>query len=349
MMNPATNPASGRGSSTSTGPARERADAAPGGGSTAAGGAPSPQSAAQEGPFLPLEGGIRTLDQHIHAGLERTPPLADLLAFLARDGRRHVGLLDHSFLFDYDAAKLAEFRARGNIPESYPPGRAGMAAFFDDVSRWKESPPVPDMTVLQGLEVYERDVPEGGLAKLPAEVLERLDFIGYEFKVDAMEETPEEAGRKLAFAAQEAKRLYEASGVPAFLCHPFRATLSPLRKAGRGHDPSLSGRGVFPEAAMDAWIAAIDPSCCLVEINYRELAGQLREYPLFAEMTRATVQQLKAAGTLFSFGSDLHPKGAFQIPEGRLESYDPQWLLDLLGLSPSDFRRIRRRVGPPAP
>lgn len=301
-------------------------------------------TAGSGGPFLPLDGDIRTLDQHIHAGLERTPPLDQLLAFLARDGRRHVGLLDHSFLFEYGPEKLAEFRARGNIPENYPQGKAGMFAFFDDVARWKADPPVPDMTILQGLEVYERDVPDGGLAHMPKEILERLDFIGYEYKVDGWNEDAHVAGQKLAFAAMEAKRLYEASGVPAFLCHPFRATLSPLRRAGLGHDPALSGRGVFPERAMDAWIRAIDPRCCLIEINYRELAAQLREYPLFAEMTRACVQQLKAAGVVFSFGSDLHAKGAFTLPAGRLETYEPEKLLDLLGLSTSDFRKIKRRT-----
>lgn len=292
----------------------------------------------------PLTTSIRTLDQHIHAGVERVPPIDDLVRWLIQDGRRTIGLLDHSFLFDYDAERLAAWQAKNGIPAHYPPGEAGQRAFYAEVARLKQIDWGEDVRILQGLEVYEMHIPSEGLWALPAWMLDPLDYVAFEFKIQACtpNEDPKALGERLIWVSEQVARLHQETGISGFLCHPFRATLGPLEREGRADDPSLSGRGVYPEESVDMWLSRLDPSCTLVEINFRELKGYMLN-PLFHEMVAATVAQLKAGGARFSFGSDLHPAYGFELPTGPDPAYQPEQLIEALGLSEADFFRFRGR------
>jgi hypothetical protein len=272
------------------------------------------------------------IDCHLHAGLERRETLEEVLEYLARDGRRVVGLLDHAEVYlkrppAWAAMSLAEAAGRAE--------RAGV----DELLRSRlEGPEVFYRASLDAIDAFAEgmraavglEVSGAYLGKIDPGWLEGAGFLGIctGQPVDkTMYGVELKWGEHMARLVSEADRLRGGRDLGLVLHHPFRWRLLELAYEIEGELPEAGG---FTVADAELTARALSDAGAVAEVNFASWWHFCKDERL-VPVARDAFGRLRDAGASFSIGSDLHAVSGLPC------AYEPSKALDAFGLGPDDI------------
>lgn len=221
---------------------------------------------------------IHNIDLHYHAGTERSDgcSLDDYLEYAALTGRVIIGVTDHFGRYLYGGEPKR--------PEPYPRSHEGFLAFHEDViqarARW------PQLTVF-----FAPEFGAGAVSDLTDEHLSRFDYIIFE---PYALEGPGSLTRTLIATARECGALVERTGIPAFVAHPFRATVN----------AQVVKQGIAPWAAqlspLDGDADLIAEANALFEMDILAVAQAFRDGGVPLEVNMETQSRITSRN-LFAY------------------------------------------------
>lgn len=271
------------------------------------------------------------VDCHMHAGLERRETFEEVFEYLAGDGRKTIGLVDHAELYlkrppGWAAWSLAEARTRaehagteGLLRRRLKGPEVFYRASLDAIDEFGEG-----MRAAVGLEVSG-----AYLDKIDPGWLEGAEFLGI-----CTGQPPDETmygvelkwGEHMARLASKADKLCGGRDIGLVLHHPFRWRLLELALEIEGELPEAGG---FTLADAELTARALSDAGATPEVNFASwwhLSHDERLLPA----ARDAFERLRDAGARFSIGSDLH------AVTGLPCTYEPSKALDAFGLTPDD-------------
>ena len=277
---------------------------------------------------------LRSIDCHLHAGLERAETYGEIFDYLGEEGRRIVGLVDHAELYlddppDWAALDLAASRAgRIGLAGHLRHRLDGPAVFYDIAREAVVKYAAGGMRAAVGLEV-------GGpyLDRIPAAWLDGAEFLG------VCTSQPAEGarwGEHLAGLIRSARRLCGERKLGLVLHHPFRWRLLDLSSRALA-EPSAG----FPRAGGftrdDARVTAeaLAEASAVAEANFASYWHFTRDPADGGRMLAAAREAfsfLCEHGVRFSVGSDIH--SVSRLPRG----YDPDEMIEAFGLAHADVK-----------
>ena len=252
---------------------------------------------------------LREMDMHIHCGLERRIPLADWINLSSADGRRVFLCLEHIELYDRTEKEYADWAREEGVPQWYPMGGAGHAAFIADVTQLARQR--TDLVIFKGWEVAEFDL-DDGVNYAP---LQAADVVGWH--ISSTHEGDEPNGALFIRRIRQVIEAQQKLNVPMILFHPFPARLGRLeklaKKAGRSRESlTVEELRFFKPGEQEEVIRLLKDTSI-----YIEMGRGTESYWSTPNMRAALIADIKPladGGVKFTVSTDAHTPDNLKKP-----------------------------------
>jgi hypothetical protein len=276
--------------------------------------------------------GLREMDLHLHAGMERPVDLDAWIDLAVADGRKVVLLLDHLELYRKTPEQYEAWRAKGGFQARYPVGANGHKALFADFDAAAKR---KDVLIFKGWEVGEDEL-DTGLELAPMRMAE---VIGFHISPRNGRGPPN--GQTLLKRVRQLKELQKQLPIPMILFHPFPMRFENLQGTARskGRDVrSLTAQEYrfFQPGEQEALIKLLRGSSIYVEMN-RATEGYF-DNPVCREALIADILPLAKGGVQFTVATDNHSLAAAKKP------FDPERYCGPAGVTASNCNTIVREL-----
>jgi len=276
--------------------------------------------------------GLREMDLHLHAGMERPVELESWIDLAVADGRRVFLLLDHIELYRKTPRDYEAWRAKGGFQAHYPLGADGHKALFadfDSLSRRK------DILVFKGWEIGEQEL-DTGLETAP---MQMADVIGWHIGPNHGAEPPN--GQTLLRRVRQIKEAQKKFSVPMIVFHPFPMRIENLwrtaNKKGRDvHSIAVEEYRFFRPGEQEELIGLLKGTSIYIEMS-RD-TEQYFDDPACREALIADIAPLARAGVQFTISTDNHHLRAAKKP------FDPARYCGPVGITESNTNGIVREL-----
>ncbi len=244
--------------------------------------------------------GLREMDFHLHAGMERPVDLKQWIDLAAGDGRRVILLLDHLELYRKTPEAYQVWRAKGGFQALYPVGEPGHRALFADFDAVAQR---RDVLVFKGWEVSEDEL-DSGLELAP---MRMADAIGWHISPRNGAEPPN--GKTLLRRVRQMKEVQKQLPIPMIALHPFPMRIENLQKSARQKGRDLRSVTAeeyrfFQPGEQEELIRLLKGGSIYIEMN-RDTEQYFDDPACRAALT-ADILPLVRAGVQFTVSTDNH-------------------------------------------
>jgi hypothetical protein len=241
-------------------------------------------AAAAAQPLLEALFGLREMDMHLHAGLERDTDMNAWLNLAVADGRRVFVLLDHLELY--------------RRPGCGPAAHKALMAEFDAAARR------PGILVFKGWEVYEGELDTG----LEPEPLRMAEVIGFHISPNNGRKAPD--GAALIRRVRQIKEAQKQFPVPMIVFHPFTMRLENLQRAGKAH--TVAEYRFFQPGEQRELIELLKGGSVYIEIS--NSTARYFADPACRQALIEDIRPLAEAGVQFTVSTDNHSTASAKTP-----------------------------------
>ena len=277
--------------------------------------------------------GLREMDFHLHAGMERPVDLNTWIDLAVADGRKVILMLDHLELYRKTPADYDAWRTKGGFQARYPVGPDGHAALFRDFDSALAHR--KDVILFKGWEIYEGEL-ESGMELAP---MRMADAIGWHISPRNGSDPPN--GQTLLRRLRQIKELQKQLPIPMIVLHPF-----PMRMENLQRTAKAKGRDVrtitaeeyrfFRPGEQEELIELLKGASIYIEMN-RD-TEQYFDDPACRSAFTADILPLAKAGVQFTIASDNHHLRAAKKP------FDTEHYCKPLGVTPLNTNGIVREL-----
>ncbi|MBI5093692.1 MAG: hypothetical protein HZB26_14770 [Candidatus Hydrogenedentes bacterium] len=277
--------------------------------------------------------GLREMDMHIHAGMEREIPLNEWIDASVKDGRRVIVLLDHLELYRKTPEEYQAWAKEKKFPAWYTGGSAGhkaLMADFDAAIAGRK-----DVILFKGWEISEDEL-DTGLEEAPMRMAE---VIGWHISPHNVGDPPD--GTKLIKRIQQVKEAQKRFPVPMILYHPFTMRIENIQRKAAAKGRDLKTLTVdeyrFFQPGQQEQAASLLKGGSV----YIEMASASAAYfndPIVREAMIADIKPLAEMGVQFIVSTDKH-----HATKGE-KSFQPEAYCAPCGITPENTNTIVREL-----
>ena len=281
---------------------------------------------------------VHNVDFHYHAGQERQPgtTLAGYLEHAQLTGRIVLGVTDH--LERYIGSPPSAPRD----PQLYEQSVEGLLSYRRDVDALRDQ--FPALRICFGPEIHAS--PRIDISSLPSQVVDVSDYFVMGLPSDQSSQVADTEAK--VERTRGIARMCDATGRPAFVCHPFRSAVNRRLVKGRIEPwvTALRPRASldFPEDMLNRFfgfdVRVVARACreheVPIEVN-GGTHGRIRSINLPAplQMLWASYRIFRDEGVGLVPGSDQH--AYFRPPDRREGRQVPFDTFEALGVTASDI------------
>lgn len=276
---------------------------------------------------------LREMDMHLHAGMERQPPLGAWIDMAVKDGRRVIVLLDHLELYRKTPEAYQAWAQEKHFQAWYTVGSAGHQALMADFDAARAAR--TDVILFKGWEISEDEL-DTGVEEAP---MRMVDVIGWHISPHNGGEPPD--GAKLIKRIEQIKELQKRFPVPMIVFHPFTMRIENVQRTAKakGRDvKSLTAADYrFFQPGQQEQVAALLRGSSV----YIEMASASAEYfddPVVREAMIADIQPLAALGVQFTVSTDNH-----SIKNAE-KAFHPETYCGPCGITPQNTNTLVREL-----
>ena len=236
---------------------------------------------------------------HVHAGIELTVPLDDLLAHLAAMGIENLGVVDHVEMYDPQirSRQFTDELERRKDDLRYKPVPDGMRDFCGDMRRLQAER--RDFRIAVGLECLAWN-----LETIPRWALDDIDLLGCCFHDT---DHSKEWVYNTMPAVEKLSALKAAHDIPTVvLHHPLRARLIRYRDRFAETGDSLDTNSLFGASAVDESADCLKENGILAEMNGHTCFHYLKAFARGQDVFFDVHAAMASRGVDLSIGTDSH-------------------------------------------
>ena len=277
--------------------------------------------------------GLREMDMHLHAGLERDVDLDTWLDLAAADGRKAILLLDHIELYRMTPEEAASWAKDRGRDLWYPMGAEGHRHLMGDFT--KAAAKRKDLVIFKGWEISESELD----ADLESAPMAMADAIGWHISPNHKGKPPN--GQLLIKRIRQIKEAQQRFPVPMIVFHPFPMRLEHLvgqaKKNGKPPESlSIKECRFFQPGEQQEAVRLLRGSSIYIEMS-RATEGYWG-FPNMREALIADIKPLARAGVQFIVSTDNHSVQSAKKP------FQPDVYGDSCGITPKNTNTLVREL-----